>query len=58
VHQVAEFLTAERIIAEILDDRASIGKGVGLFELIFRQSGKPLEQKGPDLIGPERPSCS
>jgi hypothetical protein len=28
---------------------------VALFELIFRQSGKPLEQKGLDLIGrPER----
>jgi hypothetical protein len=54
VHEVAEFLTAERIIAEILDDRPSIGISVGLFELIFRQSGKPLEQKGLDLIGPEQ----
>src|ERR1700730_16173668 len=35
VHQVTEFSTTEGVVAEILDDRASVGVGVCLGELLF-----------------------
>jgi hypothetical protein len=52
MHQVAEFPTAEPIVAEILDDRASVRVGISLPDLVFRQSGISLEQERLDLIGP------
>src|ERR1700732_2291655 len=54
VHQVAEFPTTERIISEILDDRASIGVGMRLFELVLGESGISLEQQRLDLVGPQQ----
>jgi hypothetical protein len=54
MHQVAEFLAAERIVTQILDDSASVGVGVRFFKVVFRQSGISLEQKRPDLVGPEQ----
>jgi hypothetical protein len=53
MHQVAEIPAAERVVAEILDDCASIGVGMRLPDLVFRKSRRSLEQEGPDLIGPE-----
>src|ERR1700687_5342843 len=52
VHQVAEFCTAEGVVAEILDDRASVGVGMCLGELLFGQPWISLKQEGPDLVGP------
>ena len=43
MNEVAEFSAAEWVIAEILDDRASVGIGVSLFELVFRKSRISLE---------------
>ena len=54
VHQVAEFSAAERVVAEILDDGASVGVGMRFLDLVFRQSRISLEQEGLDLIGPEQ----
>jgi hypothetical protein len=36
VRQIAEFPAAEWVVAEILDDGASIGVGMRLLELVFR----------------------
>ncbi len=44
VHEVAEFFTAERVVAKVLDDGATVGIGVRLFELISRQPRISLEQ--------------
>src|SRR5690242_9933633 len=54
MHQVAEILAAERVVAEILDDGASIGVGMRLPDLVFRKSWISLEQEGLDLISPEQ----
>ena len=54
MHQVAEFSVAERIVAEILDDGASVCVGMGIPDLLFRQSRISLEQQGPNRIGPEQ----
>ena len=54
MHQVAEFSTAERIVAEILDDGPSVRIGVGIPDLIFRQPRISLEQQGPNRVGPEQ----
>jgi hypothetical protein len=54
MHQVAEFFIAEWVIAEILDDGASIGVGVGLPDLILGQSRKSLKEERLDLIGPKQ----
>ncbi len=52
MHQVAELFTAERVVAQILDDGAPIGIRVRLFELVLRQARIALEQQGPDLVSP------
>jgi hypothetical protein len=44
MHEVTEFSVAEGVVAEILDDRASVG--VGFSDLVFRQSRILLEQEG------------
>jgi len=54
MHQAAEFRAAEGVIAEILDDGASIGVGMRLLDLVLRQSWISLEEEGLDLIGPEQ----
>jgi hypothetical protein len=52
MHQIAEFHTAKGIVAEVLDDGATIRITVCLFELVFRESWKSLEKKWAELIGP------
>ena len=54
MHQVAEFSIAERIVAQILDYGASVGIGMSLFDLIFRQSWKSFQQKRTNRIGPQK----
>ena len=51
MHQVAEIPAAERIVAEILDDGASIGVGMRLFDLVIRKSRISLEKRA-DFVGP------
>ena len=52
MHQVAEFLTAKWVVAEILNDGAAIGISVRLFELVFRQPWISLAQQWSDLVSP------
>jgi hypothetical protein len=54
MHQIAEIPTTERIVAEILDDSASIGVGMRFLYLAFGQSRVSLEQKRADLVGPHQ----
>src|SRR6202166_5479897 len=49
MHQIAEFCTAEGVVAEILDDRASISVGMRVGDLLFAQPWISLKQEGPDL---------
>ena len=44
VNQVAEELAAERIVPHILEDAASIGIGVGLFEIVGSTLRKAFEE--------------
>src|SRR5580658_4922519 len=52
MHQIAEFLAAEWIVTQVLNDSASVSVGVRLSDLVLRQSGVSLEQQRPNLIGP------
>src|ERR1035437_11092550 len=52
--EIAEFLAAEWVVAEILDHSAAVSIGVRLFKLIIRQSRESFEQQRPDLIFPEQ----
>jgi hypothetical protein len=52
--QVAEFLAAEGVVTQVLNDRATVCVGVRFLDLIVGQSGITLEQERPDLIGPEQ----
>src|ERR1700758_3520485 len=54
VHQIAELPATERVVAEILDEGASVGVGMRFFKLVCRQSGKPLEDQRLDLIAPQQ----
>jgi hypothetical protein len=54
MHQVAEFSTAERVVAEILDDGAAVCIGMRLPDLVLRKSRISHEQKGLDLIDPQQ----
>ena len=54
VHQVAEFLAAERIIAQVLNDRAAIGVGVGFLDLIVREAGKAVLDQRTDVRRPQQ----
>src|ERR1035437_579963 len=48
VHKIAELPAAERVVAEILDNGASVRVGVGILNLVFRQSRIALEQERPN----------
>ena len=52
MHEVAEELAVERIIAHILDDGAPIGVRMGLAQLLFGSLGKPHEQQRLDSVRP------
>jgi hypothetical protein len=52
MHQIAELHTAERIVAEILDDCAAVGVAVRLFELVLGERRKTSEKQRAELIGP------
>jgi hypothetical protein len=54
MHQVAEFFTSERIVAEILNNSPTICIGMSLPDLVFAQSRIPVEQKRADLTGPQQ----
>jgi len=54
VNQVAEFHTAEGIVAEVLDDRATIGVTVCLLELVLRERWKSLEKEWAEIRGPHQ----
>src|SRR4051812_44590748 len=50
--QVAELSAAERIVTEVLDDRAPVRVSMGLADLVFGDRGKPLQQERADIGGP------
>src|SRR5258708_3150526 len=54
VNQVAELHASKRIVAEVLDDGATVGKGVSLLDLFFRQPGIFLEQQRTNFIQPKQ----
>src|ERR1700731_191871 len=54
VHQIAEFHAAKGVVAEVLDDGASIGVAVRHLELVFGERWKSLEEKRAKLIGPHQ----
>jgi len=54
MREIAEFLAAERVVSEVLDDGAPVCIGVRLLKLIVRQSRKSLEKQEPDLIFPQQ----
>src|SRR5208337_1181898 len=54
MHQVAEFLAPKWIIAKILDDRASIGIGVCVLDLIRGKIWEALQQQRLNLGGPRQ----
>jgi hypothetical protein len=43
VHQTAELPVTKWIVAEVLDDGAAVGVGMGLGDLLFRQAGIALQ---------------
>ena len=53
VHQVAEILVAERIVAHVLNQRSAIGIGMRLPQIFLGSFGEALFQKRLDLILPE-----
>src|ERR1700687_5452108 len=50
--QVAEFSAAEWVVAQSLDDDASVSIGVRLCNLLFRQAWKSLQKQWAEFIGP------
>ena len=54
VHEVAEFGAAEGIVAEILDDGATVGIGMRFGELVFGQIGETLEEERANVVGPHQ----
>src|ERR1039457_4531748 len=54
MHQVAELPAAEGIVAEVLDNRATVGVSMRFADLIVRESGVTGQQERPDLVGPEQ----
>ena len=46
MYQITEFFVAEGIVAQVLDDRASIGVGMRLFDLVFSQIRKAMQKQG------------
>ncbi len=54
VHQVAELLVAEGIVAHVLDHRTAIRIGMRLPHLVVRQPGIPRQDHRPQLIVPQQ----
>ena len=54
MHQVAEFLAAEWIIPEVLDDGTAVRIGVGFLDLIVRKAGKAMLDERPDVRSPQQ----
>src|SRR5689334_2861409 len=52
MHQIAEFHAAKGIVAEVLDDGATIGVTVRFLELVFRERRESLEKKWAKFTGP------
>ena len=53
MHQVAELMAAERVIAQVLYDRASVGVGVSFFQLIVSDARVAVTEQRHDLVFPE-----
>src|ERR1035438_6027044 len=47
--QVAELLVAKRIVTKILNNGSAIGIGMSFPNLVFSESWKALQQKGPNF---------
>jgi hypothetical protein len=45
MHQVAEFSASKWVVAEVLNDRASVSIGVRYFDLVVRETGKRLSRR-------------
>ena len=54
VHQIAEFLVAERVVAEVLDYGAAIRVSVRFAHLIVCEAGITRQQQRPQLVVPEQ----
>jgi hypothetical protein len=52
VRQIAKELTAEGIVAHVLNDGASIGIGMGLEQLLRSRLGKSAQEYGFDVVLP------
>src|SRR5208282_2782253 len=54
VHQIAELHAAKGVVAQILDDRASIGIGMRFRKLCFGQAREACEQERLELVRPQQ----
>ena len=54
VHQVAEFPTAERVVAKVLYNGPTIGIGMSFFELLFGEPRIALEDERTNLVRPQQ----
>lgn len=54
VHQIAEEMAAERIVAHVLDNGAAVGIGVGLTQLVVSGVGEALEKERAQDLRPGR----
>ena len=52
MHQIAEELAAERVVAHVLDDATRVGIGVGLDEIVGSGLGIAPEEDRPDVTVP------
>ena len=50
--QVAEVFVAKRVVAQILDHRASVGVGMSFLDLVFGKTRKTFDQERPNLRFP------
>jgi len=54
VHEIAEFGVAERVVAQILYDGASVGIRMSFGDLRFCQRRESAQQQRPDIIRPNQ----
>jgi hypothetical protein len=52
VRQVAEEATAERVVTQILDDRASVGIGMGLEQILRGRTRESFQEKRLNAVLP------
>ena len=49
MNEIAEVFAAEWVVAQVLDDRASVGVCMRLFDLVFGEIRKAMQQERTDL---------